>query len=120
MTFTELIVVMSIPTVVTVASLSLIAVASVIQWKRGRSKATLSMMMGALISLAAPLINWVSLYTREGGEVEPGIYTSEIYWWDQLMPYVIPFGFLLFSVGLLSESLKIKRGSNQMPEINTD
>jgi len=114
MTLTELIIYLSLPTVVTAISLLLIAVACVLKWKRIRSKLNLAMMLGTLITVAAgPLISWISTYTREGGEIEPGVYSTQAYWWDQYLPYLGTVGFFIFSAGFLYDNIINKEGSNK-------
>ena len=70
------------------------------------------MMVGTLICIGGLLLFWISPYTTESTEVEPGMYVSEVKWWYDIMPFIIPIGLLLFSIGYLFDSLKNKNESN--------
>lgn len=109
MNLTEALVLFSMSTTSEVLSVLLVAVACFLRWRRSKTKARLTMMLGSIFTLLGPLLLFVSLTTNKGEEVESGMYVVHTNWWDIYLPFIAPLGFLAFGAAFLFESLNLKR-----------
>jgi|GEM_PF-2805059 glucan phosphoethanolaminetransferase (alkaline phosphatase superfamily) len=84
---------------------ALLAVASVLRWIRQRNSPSLTMLIGSIVLLLAIVIIYVYPHIQEQTyDPETNTITVHMNWWDALIPYLVPSGILVFSIGFLIDS----------------